>query len=937
MKKIFISYSHDSEEHAERVLGLSNKLRNDGLDCVLDQYVVNPDDGWPKWMDRQLQEAEQVIVVCTQTCYNRVMGKEPKGKGKGVKWESTLAYQYIYDDDSKNNRFIPVVFDNNDAQYIPPILKGVNYYVVDNEKGYDKLYRRLTGQPEVIPPELGTIKKRPPKETPDDFLAVSSVDKPRISISKLPVSGEHLFGREKRLQELDEAWTDDGTCVTTLIAWGGVGKTALVNRWLCEMGRDNYRGARRVYGWSFYSQGAQEGKQASADEFFQDTLVWFGDENPKVGAPEDKGRRLARLVRNETTLLILDGLEPLQYPPGELHGFDGLLKDKGMRAFLRELAAGFSGLCIITSRETVADLADRKNYTVKEMALEHLSEKAGVAFLKALGVTGPEKEMVKAVREYDGHALALTLLGRYIKRIYKGDIRKRDTIPALTRERIQGGHARRVMQAYEQWLGDSAEKDILYIMGLFDRPAEGGAIEALKADPAIPGVTEQLQRLAEHRWQEALTNLREARLLAQENPQKSDTLDCHPLVREFFGEKLQRANPKGWTEAHKRLYNYFKDLPEKDLPDTLSEMEPLFTAVAHGCRAGLYNEARYDVYWKRIKRGDDHYCTQKLGAFGADLAALSNFFDIPWSQPAAGLPDREKAVILSWAAFRLRAVGRLREAAQPMKAGLDMRIKQEVWKSAAINASNLSELKLTLGEVTEAVDYGRESVRHADRSGDAFHQESKRTTLADALHQAGERDEAEKWFREAEEKQKERQPQYPFLYSLPGYRYCDLLLGKGGGAYQEVLERAEKTIEIAKRNRWLLDISLDNLTLGRAWMKKTVHEKSGDFSRAMHYLDRAVTGLREAGQLQYLAPGLIIRAECYRLQEQFSKAWNDLNEAEEIAASGDMKLWLVDYHLEAGRVRRAEGEKADAVRHFETAKQMIAETGYHRRNKGVEG
>ena len=98
------------------------------------------------------------------------------------------------------------------------------------------------------------------------------------------------------------------------MAFGGVGKTALVKKWLIQMGADNYRGAERVYGWSFFSQGAAEGKQASADEFVSAALKWFGDLNPTEGSPWDKGERLAMLVNKHRTLLILDGLEPLQYP-----------------------------------------------------------------------------------------------------------------------------------------------------------------------------------------------------------------------------------------------------------------------------------------------------------------------------------------------------------------------------------------------------------------------------------------------------------------------------------------------------------------------------------------------------------------------------------------------------------------------------------------------
>ncbi|NIO07114.1 MAG: tetratricopeptide repeat protein, partial [Deltaproteobacteria bacterium] len=257
------------------------------------------------------------------------------------------------------------------------------------------------------------------------------------------------------------------------------------------------------------------------------------------------------------------------------------------------------------------------------------------------------------------------------------------------------------------------------------------------------------------------------------------------------------------------MYRYYKDLPEKELPDTLAEMEPLFAAVAHGCRAGLHHEAEIEVYRKRILRGKEQYINHKLGAFGSDLAVLSHFFEKPWAQPASGLPEHEKAVVLSWAAFGLRSQGRLHEAIQPMKACLEMGIKQENWEGAAARANNLSELMLTLGNVAEAVTYVRESVTHADRSGDGFLKLYNRTTLADALHQAGNLNEAEQWFREAEDMQKKRQPQYAFLYSLGGYLYCDLLLGQG--TYNDVMERAEFAIEISKRNRWLLAIALDTL------------------------------------------------------------------------------------------------------------------------------
>ncbi|MDQ1350285.1 MAG: hypothetical protein QG657_586, partial [Acidobacteriota bacterium] len=483
------------------------------------------------------------------------------------------------------------------------------------------------------------------------------------------------------------------------------------------------------------------------------------------------------------------------------------------------------------------------------------------------------------------------------------------------------------------------------------RPVEAGAIEALKKEPVIAGVTDKLQGISAADWQIALSNLRNAHLLSKEGLQKQGILDCHPLVREYFGEKLKQENPAGWKKAHERLYRYFKDLPGKELPDTLAEMEPLFAAVAHGCRAELHQEALVEVFWKRITRGDKGYIFRQLGAFGSFLSSLSNFFAVPWGQPATELPDDKKALVLSWAAFDLRALGRLREAVQPMKASLEMLIQQKDWENAAIVASNLSELLLTLGDVPEAVAAARQSVTYADQSGDEDWRCYSRATLADALHQAGALKEAEQWFLEAEALQKKSQPEYPFLYSLRGYQFCDLLLENHAraripGQIKEVMERAEKALEIVLNgSRNLLDIALNYLTLGRAWMlwapgalsEPSKEPLPGDrllpMARALNYLDQAVEGLRESGNQDDLPRGLLARAEYYRHIKEYEKAHDDLSEARDIAELGEMKLFICDYHLEAGRLCHAQGKMEEAAEHVQIAKKLIDETGYERRRK----
>jgi len=755
-----------------------------------------------------------------------------------------------------------------------------------------------------------------------------------VSLAKLPSTSSDLFGRERELKMLDEAWENPETDVVSLVAWGGVGKSALVNVWLNRMEKDKYRGAERVYGWSFYSQGAREGAQTSADEFIDMALRWFGD--PEMAdssrSPWDKGERLAGLVKKQRTLLILDGMEPLQNPPGQ---GEGEIKDPSLKCLLRELARQNPGLCVITTRLKVDDLKDYEEPSVKSVDLEDLSQEAGAQLLRKLGADGTDDELKEAVDEFDGHALALTLLGTYLCIVHKGDIRQRDRIPRLIRDRHQDKHtkhARWMMESYEEWFSGKPELDILRIMGLFDRPAEASAIEAVRVEPVIEGLTSELRKLSHDDWQFALSNLRDARLLSPEDPNRPDSLDCHPLIREHFGEKLRESNPGAYQKAHSRLYEYYRSLPKKQQPDTLDEMMHLFAAVAHGCQAGRYQEA-LNEYYRRVQRdGRINYCFNQLGAIGTELAALSGFFSPIWRQPVDGLTENAKASVLNWAGFRLQELGRLADAAQLMQASLDGYIAQEDWNKAAMSADNLSGIHLTMGEVEKAVGYARQSVGYADRGGDAFRRMGARICLAGVRHQSGDLEEAEAIFQKVEEMQKGRDPEHPYLYFLQGFLYCDLLLEQG--EYREVLKRATQTLECLGEQYWLLGKPLDHLSLGRAHLLQA-QEETGDFSQAWKELDQAVRGLQQAETQGHIPRGLLARAELHRVMGDFVKAQDDLEEAMTIATRREMRLHEADCHLGFARLYLAMGDKGKARESLDTAKKMIAEMGYHRRDGEV--
>jgi hypothetical protein len=92
---------------------------------------------------------------------------------------------------------------------------------------------------------------------------------------------------------------------------------------------------------------------------------------------------------------------------------------------LRELVAFNQGLCVVTTRLPVADLAEHEGGSALRRDLDYLSPEAGMHLLRALGVKGPEAELRTASDEFSGHCLALTLLGSYLADAYQCDIRCR--------------------------------------------------------------------------------------------------------------------------------------------------------------------------------------------------------------------------------------------------------------------------------------------------------------------------------------------------------------------------------------------------------------------------------------------------------------------------------------------------------------------------------
>lgn len=772
-------------------------------------------------------------------------------------------------------------------------------------------------------------------------------------IDRLPNVQGGFFGRQAELKLLNEAWVNGETNIIQFIAPGGTGKTKMLRFWLDQIKPE------KVIAWSFYSQGSSEEKQPSASLFYSCVLEALDPSktiSDFINQPEKLGEYLADLLRQHRCLLILDGLEPLQHSSPVLQG---QLKDRTLPALLKSLAINHSSICIITTRIVLPELSAHSQPNVISQDLQNLTEEDGLRLLKSLSVTGSDTALIKAVNEYGRHALALHLLGNALTNYLDGDILKRDTLDDLIGKESYTQvetHAFKVMQAYETWLKDTPELKLLYLLGLFDHPIESEVLEVLwKAK--IPNLTENISTKA---WKVAIYNLREKHHLLSIHQDRAGLLDCHPLIREYFGKQLNITQPQAWKQSHKKLYEYYKAQPDKLYPDTLEEMRPLFHAVTHGCAAGLHQRVITEVYYLRIERKKEFYTINKLGAYGDDLSAIACFFTMAWQKPSTKLKDIWQLRLLGYAGFCLTGLGRLNEALEPIAANVTLAVQQKNWKEASLGARNLSELQQTLGNLAKAISSAEQSVIYAGKSGKLFQLMGGHLIHAGTLHQTGQAELAYELFQAAEAFQQKRQPAIPRLYSAGGFRYCDLLLAQG--KTEAVLERAEYALEIAKRNGWLLSIALDELSLGRAHLQLATKElprnlplSSDKQIQATKCLEQAVTNLRAAGAQDHLPQGLLARATLFRYTHAFTNARRDLQEVFNIAAPSGMRLFLADYHLEMARLlideSKALASNSDFPKavtnstileatftltlkeHIKQAQELITTTGYHRRDE----
>ena len=71
MSEVFLSYRQTDDEYKQRVRAFGERLRNCGIDVILDQFFLDdnpagPNEGWDKWSSDRALNTKYVLIVSTE-------------------------------------------------------------------------------------------------------------------------------------------------------------------------------------------------------------------------------------------------------------------------------------------------------------------------------------------------------------------------------------------------------------------------------------------------------------------------------------------------------------------------------------------------------------------------------------------------------------------------------------------------------------------------------------------------------------------------------------------------------------------------------------------------------------------------------------------------------------------------------------------------------
>lgn len=750
------------------------------------------------------------------------------------------------------------------------------------------------------------------KHTRSYFTTQESLyEKLKLDIKKFPIRPfiahpyalqENFTGRKQEREMLTDWLKKEPHPMLSVIAIGGMGKTALAWYWLMEdiVGSDEQ--PKKILWWSFYD------RESSFERFLKKAIEYFSDDGVdwnKLASTRDRMDFLYKVLSENRYLLMLDGVERVlraYYNLGSPYQGDEIKEDErgdfrsciepncGM--FFQWLASGYPRTkTLLTSRLYPKELDDLEGCLQKD--LKRMDKEDAVEFFHRRGVKGTRAEIEIACESVGYHPLYLRLLSGMVVRDTKnpGDIKewmKYEIIPEL-----KGKEGHNILEFSYNSL-DKKKQEFISKLSAFRNPMDWDAIVIFNEF----GGEEKLNKV--------LLELVDRGLLLRDK--KSNKFDLHPLVRKYCYDRL--GDKEG---VHAELKDYFAVIPEPEKIELIDDLAPVIELYHHTVMAGKYDEAR-KLFENRFVRP-----LYRFGANQTIIELLRALFPDGECKPPRLKDEGDQAWTLNGLAISYAYSGQYRRAMPLFETANEIAEKRGDTKNVAIGLANLAYMaQIPIG----ALDAAESNLRHSIEICREIKQEVQETMgrnseLGRLLAYRGKLKESENELTIALDifaKLNKVQAQGVIW----AYRsLCALLMSSA----EEAIERARKARELADVKKFEIDI------IRAEWLLGAAHLIKGNLPEAEKHLNEALLRDRKINLVEF-EPAILVELAKLRFKHNCKpEAFKLAEEALQIADRCEYRLKQADIHNFLSEFYLDAGDIAKAREHGEIAKER-AECGY---------
>lgn len=360
---------------------------------------------------------------------------------------------------------------------------------------------------------------------------------PQVVAARLGNPGAHLKyaapplpnlrGRSSILLDLADEYGEDHIAVTSLVGFGGEGKSSIIRSWVDDRLNETSE-PLSLFWWAFDGN-------PSLDDFFRALIGHYVDLSSlssdvvnAIHAVDTRAQLSAHLLSTSRTVIVLDGLEAI----ADASASQGLSDE--MRTFVRRLATNdASTFCIIGSRLPVSDLIDLESHST--LAVKPLRDSDAIRLLEDHGAVGPPRDLERICGLVANHALSLVVIGGLVASKHEGDASQFAGLEELRVESSVSETAarfERLLAEYDEILTD-ADRAILLVLAVQRRPMPMTVFDKVAQGRSGPGsLIQPLASLTRTQYRQRIKSLKSLGLVQVDD--ELDALSLHPILRGHY-------------------------------------------------------------------------------------------------------------------------------------------------------------------------------------------------------------------------------------------------------------------------------------------------------------------------------------------------------------------------------------------------------------------